>query len=114
MPTNGARSVAIVRRSENGAIATIAVTRVDGSCMSTTIHTTTSTPAPAPATRQRRLAHVMMSWSWQLQNDRFVRAEPTFATGAQPRTRPRPGQPTGHVRLALVLLERTPKLGVAR
>jgi len=54
----------------------------------------------------------MMSWSWQLQSDRFVRAEPTFATGAQTRTRP--GQPTGHVRLAFLLLERAPKLGVAR
>jgi hypothetical protein len=44
-----------------------------------------------------------------------VNAEPTFATGGSyPRTRPRPSQPTGHVRLALVLLERAPQLGVSR
>jgi AraC-like DNA-binding protein len=44
-----------------------------------------------------------------------VSAEPTFATGGSyPRTRPRPSQPTGHVRLALVLLERAPQLGVSR
>jgi Arabinose-binding domain of AraC transcription regulator, N-term len=43
-----------------------------------------------------------------------VWAEPTFATGPQPSRRARSGQPTGHVRLALLLLERAPQLGVAR
>src|SRR5262249_27132762 len=72
--------------------------------------------SPAPAARRRPLAtgSWMMSWSGQLQSDRYVRAEPTLKTGSQPRRRARPGQPTGHVRLALVLLERAPQLGVAR
>jgi hypothetical protein len=56
----------------------------------------------------------MMSWSGQLQSDRYARTEPTFATGSPPSRRARSGQPTGHVRLALLLLERAPQLGVAR
>jgi AraC-like DNA-binding protein len=55
-----------------------------------------------------------MSWSGQLQSDRYARTEPTFATGSPPSRRARSGQPTGHVRLALLLLERAPQLGVAR
>jgi AraC-like DNA-binding protein len=57
----------------------------------------------------------MVERSGQLQRDQPVSAEPTFPTGvADPRKRPRPSQLTGHVRLALVLLERAPKLGVSR
>jgi AraC-like DNA-binding protein len=57
-----------------------------------------------------------MGRSGQLQSDRPVRAEPIFATTgvSYRRKRQRLNQPTGHVRLALVLLERAPKLGVAR
>jgi len=57
-----------------------------------------------------------MGRSGQLQGDRSVRAEPTFATVGVPyrRRRQRPNHPTGHVRLALVLLERAPRLGVSR
>ena len=55
-----------------------------------------------------------MGRSRQLQGDRSVRAEPTFASFRVPGRRSRAHQPTGHVRLALVLLERAPRLGVAR
>src|SRR4030095_14018380 len=71
-------------------------------------------PPPAPAAGQCRLGTQLWGDPGSSRVTGSVRAEPTFASFRVPGRRQRENPPHGHVRLALVLLERAPRLGVAR